>query len=139
MTTAHPKALAGWHEFMDGGGHASVLEGLLHDDAVFLSPIVHTPQRGKPIVMAYLVSAGQVLGNDTFRYLNEWWNDRSAILEFETEVEGIMVNGVDMIWWDADGLITQFKVMVRPLKAINMVHGMMGVELQRRANEVASV
>lgn len=128
--------LAGWHAFIESRDPA-VLSAALHEDAVLDSPVVHTPQRGRPIVMMYLMGAAMTLGNDSFRYVGEWRAERSAILEFATEVDGIHINGVDMIWWDEAGLITRFKVMVRPLKAINLLHAKMG-ELLARMNATGS-
>lgn len=107
----------------------ALLDDLLADDAVFESPIVHTPQVGKPIVTAYLTAAFAVLNNEHFHYLGEWVGADSAVLEFATALDGVRVNGVDMIWWNAAGKITRFKVMIRPLKAINTVHALMGAKL----------
>src|SRR5262249_49429831 len=106
----------------DGAG----LWDLLHPDAVFESPVVHTPQRGREVTFKYLSSALKVLGNDSFAYLGEWRSPNGAVLEFESVIDGIRINGVDMITFDGDGRITYFKVMVRPLKAINMLHRLMG-------------
>lgn len=120
-----------WHKVIEGGSTADGLGAILHDDAVFHSPVVHTPQRGKPIVMAYLMAAGQTLGNDSFTYVREIVDGNHLMLEFSTEMEGIAVNGIDLITFDDDGLITDFKVMVRPLKAVNKVWEMMGRELEK--------
>lgn len=120
--------LAGWHAFIAGRDPA-ILAAALHADAVFESPVVRTPQHGRQMTMMYLLGAAQVLGNETFRYLGEWRAERSAVLEFACEVEGIEVNGVDMIWWDESGLITRFKVMVRPLKAMEKVREKMAALL----------
>lgn len=109
------------------------LHELLAEDVVFVSPVVHTPQAGRAITQAYLQAALQVLNNSSFRYLNEWFGTDSAVLEFECVVDGITVNGIDMIHWNAQGRIDQFKVMVRPLKAVNKLHELMGRELQRGA------
>ncbi|QMW21679.1 nuclear transport factor 2 family protein [Sandaracinobacteroides saxicola] len=124
--------LARWHAYVAAPDHG-VLWDMLHPDAVFESPVVHTPQRGREIVFKYLASADQVLGGEGFRYVGEWFSDDGAVLEFESEVDGIKVNGVDMIRWDADGRIVHFKVMVRPLKAIQMVHAKMGEMLAKGA------
>lgn len=107
------------------------LSALLADDVVFESPVVHTPQKGKDITFKYLWSAAKVLGGPGFAYVGEWHGDRSAILEFEQEIDGIKINGIDMIWWNEDDQITRFKVMVRPLKAVNLLHQMMGAQLQK--------
>ena len=117
-----------WHAYMENGD-PQALSALLDDDVVFESPVVHTPQRGKEITFKYLMAAGKVLGGPEFTYLNEWTGDDSAILEFETQIDGILINGIDMIWWNDAGYITRFKVMVRPLKAINLLHQMMGARL----------
>ena len=115
----------------------NAISALLHEDAVFESPVVHTPQRGKPITLKYLASADKVLGGDGFTYHGEWLNASSAILEFANTINGIKVNGIDMITWNDAGQITHFKVMVRPLKAIQMVHQMMGEMLQKMASQPA--
>jgi hypothetical protein len=107
------------------------ISAILHDDCVFESPVVHTPQVGKAITSKYLAAAGFTLGNDSFRYVGEWHRENSAILEFTAEIDGIAINGIDMISCDDDGLITHFKVMVRPLKAVNMLHQKMGEMLAR--------
>lgn len=125
-----------WHARFDNKGadkNGSGLGALLADDAIFHSPVVHTPQAGKPIVMAYLMAAEKVLGNDSFRYVREIVDDGAnmAMLEFTLELDGIQVNGVDIITWNDDGLIQDFKVMVRPLKAINKVWEEMGKMLEQ--------
>jgi SnoaL-like domain len=129
-TPAPPAPLACWHDIVKTRDMRALGE-LLADGVVFESPVVHTPQVGKPITRAYLEAALHVLNNDSFRYLNEWTSDRSAVLEFQTTCDGITINGVDMIHWDADGRITHFKVMVRPLKAVNKLHELMGKMLQQ--------
>jgi len=119
-----------WHAVALSSDEAA-LGALLHDDAVFESPVVHTPQRGKPVTLKYLASAGMVFGDTGFHYVGEWEGKNSLILEFNAEIDGITVDGIDMITWDDDGLITNFKVMVRPLKAVNMLHQKMGEILQK--------
>ena len=109
----------------------SQLDALLHEDVVFYSPVVFTPQRGKAITMAYLGAAGKTLSNDQFRYVRVFDCGQRAVLEFETEMDGKYVNGLDMIEWDADGKITEFKVMVRPLQAVQTVHAAMGAMLDK--------
>lgn len=106
------------------------LDDLLAADAVFYSPVVHKPQFGKAITKIYLAAAFQVFGNDSFRYVRELKTDRDAILEFELEIDGISINGVDMIKWNESGEITEFKVMLRPLKAVNLIHEKMAAMLQ---------
>ena len=124
-----PDPVAEWHRILEDRDIAA-LASLLHDDAVFLSPVVHTPQRGKRLVMGYLGAAAEVLGYPSFRYVREIIGARDAMLEFETEIDGIEVNGIDLIRWDDAGRIVEFKVMVRPLKAIQAVHAKMAERLQ---------
>jgi SnoaL-like domain len=121
--------LARWHEYMERGSDPALLADLLADDAVFHSPVVHTPQVGKPVVMAYLVAAAHVLGNDSFHYVRELVDGDEMMLEFVTELDGIAINGVDIIRFNEDGKINDFKVMVRPLKAINKVWEIMAAQL----------
>lgn len=102
------------------------LADILAEDCVFESPVVHTPQRGRAITETYLRGALHVLNTERFRYGGEWYGAQSAVLEFYSEVDGITINGVDIISWNAEGKITHFKVMVRPLKAINTLHARMG-------------
>lgn len=123
-----PSAIAQWHA-VARSRDAAGLDALLADDVVFVSPVVHKPQVGKALTKAYLAAALSVLGNETFRYVGEWTGDNSAVLEFVTIVDGVEINGVDIIGWDARGRINSFKVMVRPLKAINLLHQLMGAGL----------
>jgi hypothetical protein len=122
----HPIAI--WHRLVreqDPGG----LDTLLDDDAVFVSPVVHTPQRGKRLATAYLSAAFQVFFNPTFRYVREIVGASDAVLEFETEIDGVLVNGVDLLTWNEAGHVVEFKVMVRPLKAIQLIHQRMAAML----------
>ena len=131
-----------WHAHMRGE-LANGLNVLLDDDVVFYSPIVYTPQVGKEITKLYLQAAGQTLPgensspqntNDSlkrFRYTKEVLAGNTAVLEFETTVEGKYVNGVDIITCNDAGKIVEFRVMIRPLQAINLVHKQMGEMLER--------
>ena len=110
----------------------TALDALLASDVVFESPVVHTPQLGKPITSLYLACAMEVLNNGTFRYLNEWSGASSAVLEFQSTCDGILINGVDIISWNTDSKIVHFKVMIRPLKAVNKLHELMGQILARK-------
>jgi hypothetical protein len=123
-----PPALETWHRLVRTGDAAG-LQQLLAEDAVFHSPVVHTPQRGRQLTSAYLGAAFKVFFNPGFRYVREVVGDRDAVLEFEVEIDGILVNGVDMIRWNDHRQITDFKVMVRPLKAINLIHQKMAAML----------
>ena len=130
--SGHP-GLAAWHAYMAGGGDAQALKDLLAEDAVFHSPVVHTPQEGRDKVFAYLHTASHVLGGDDFRYLREIVDGDQAMLEFQSSLDGIQINGVDIITWNDEGKISDFKVMVRPLKAINKVWEKMGEMLAAQA------
>ena len=120
--------IARWREVAKSQD-AAALADLLAEEAAFQSPVVHTPQRGKANTLKYLTAALDALFNDSFRYVGEWRAERSAVLEFVTTIEGIEIDGVDIIGWDASGRIVDFKVMARPLKAINLLHKMMAERL----------
>jgi deoxyinosine 3'endonuclease (endonuclease V) len=122
--------LAHWHRLLAARDVAGLAD-LLADDAVFHSPVVHTPQRGKAMTQLYLAGAMQVLAQPGFRYLREVVGATDAVLEFEVEIDGILINGVDIVHWNEAGRIDDFKVMIRPLKAIQLVHQKMGELLQK--------
>jgi hypothetical protein len=121
-------ALDKWYDYTKSHDRAALWD-LLDPEAVFESPVVHTPQRGREITFKYLLGADKVLGGPGFTYIGEWRSDTGAVLEFENEIDGIRINGVDIITFGNDGRITHFKVMVRPLKAINLLHRLMGEQL----------
>lgn len=118
-----------WHQ-MVASANPEGLDTLLADDAVFYSPVVHSPQVGKAITQMYLSAAFLVLFNGNFRYAREIIGERDAMLEFETEIDGIKINGVDIIRWNEAQQITEFKVMIRPLKAIMLVKDKMAAMLE---------
>ena len=141
-----------WHRYLKGelpGG----LDGLLHDDVVFYSPIVFTPQRGKAVTAMYLQAAAVALpgdgapaaagggidptgdGTGGFRYTKKVLDGDTAVLEFETTIDGKYVNGVDIIRCDQAGLIVEFRVMIRPLQAVNAVHRQMGETLEKMQSQ----
>ena len=117
--------LDAWHRMIQER-NAAALDDVLADDAVFHSPVVHTPQEGKALTKLYLSAAIMVLGGSSFQYVREVIGESDAVLEFTAELNGIHINGVDMIRWNEQGRIDDFKVMVRPLKAINLLHRLMG-------------
>jgi predicted SnoaL-like aldol condensation-catalyzing enzyme len=129
MSAAH-QGVAAWHAYMHSGGDAELLSAQVADDAVFHSPVVHSPQEGKAKVMLYLLSAAKVLGNDSFSYVREIIDGNDALLEFTSEIDGIKINGIDLIRFGDDGKIKDFKVMVRPVKAVNKLWEMMAAQLQ---------
>ena len=118
-------ALESWHH-MVRTNDASGLRDLVAEDATFHSPVVHSAQQGRKLTVMYLSAAFRVFFNPTFRYVREIVGPSDAMLEFETEIDGVVVNGVDIIRWNADGRIVDFKVMIRPLKGINIIHRKMG-------------
>mgnify|MGYP000352261847 CR=1 FL=1 len=117
-----------WHQIIENLTE-DTLDNILADDVVFHSPVVHTPQEGKRLTKMYLINALAVLKNDTFSYQSEVIEGINAVLEFTTNIDGIEVNGVDMIRCNDDGKIIDFKVMIRPLQAINIVHKKVGERL----------
>jgi hypothetical protein len=127
------KALATWHLFVETKD-PKYLDELLAEDVVFHSPVLHTPQEGKRITKAYLMSAMEILGakGSGFAYNLELVNESNALLEFNTEIDGISINGVDMIAINKTGKIVNFKVMIRPLKAIQIVHQKMSEMLSKK-------
>ena len=137
-------AVEKWHDIMKNPGSnvSEKLDELLDDDVVFYSPVVFTPQKGKDITKLYLAAARGVFSADEnkkeskpketkFRYIKELVQGNYACLEFETEINGIYVNGIDLITWNEDNKITEFKVLVRPLQAVNTLHKMMGEMLDK--------
>jgi len=124
-----PNIIKKWHQVVETK-NIDLLDEILADDAKMHSPVVHTVQEGKQLTKMYLACAAITLGNSSFKYVREVYDDNFALLEFETQLDGIMINGVDMITWNANDQITDFKVMIRPLKAINIVHQAMGEALK---------
>ena len=118
-------ALDTWHRLVRTGDAAGLHE-LVAEDAVFHSPVVHAAQHGRETTVLYLSAAFRVFFNPSFRYVRELVGPNDAMLEFETEIDGIRVNGVDLITWNAENRITSFKVMLRPLKGMSVVHQKMG-------------
>ena len=122
----HPKdTLSKWHEVVRTN-NINLLDELLADDVVFYSPVVWTPQEGKFLTKLYLLSAAQVIGGRHFKYTQEIVSNKAAMLEFTTVLDEVTINGVDIIEFNDQGQIASFKVMVRPLKAINKLHQKMG-------------
>ena len=118
-----------WHRLVRSGDAAG-LRALVADDAVFFSPVVHSPQRGRALTVMYLSAAFKVFFNPSFRYVREIEGPHDAMLEFETEIDGVLVNGADIIKWNDAQQIVEFKVMIRPLKGIDIVRQKMAEMLQ---------
>jgi hypothetical protein len=123
--TDQPPAVKAWHAVVESGDPA-LLEGLLAEDVVFRSPAVFAPQEGKDLTALYLRSAMAVLG-PSLRYVGEWYSPSSAVLEFEAELDGLYVHGVDMLRWNDDNQLVSFTVMVRPMRGLTKL-----VELMQR-------
>ena len=137
------KCIADWHAVLRGdlpGG----LDEILADDVVFYSPIVFSPQKGKDLTKLYLNAAGatftgggdgggsaETVSQSKFHYTKEVMSGHHAVLEFETEMQGTVINGVDIITCNAQGKIVEFRVMIRPLKAIQLMHRMMAAMLEK--------
>ena len=121
-------ALDSWRDIIRNGD-MSALETLIADDAVFHSPVVHTPQVGKAIVVKYLTAAAIVRMNDSFHYVREMVQEQEALLEFQATIDDIVINGIDHIRWNDNNQIVEFKVWVRPLKAIQKLHQVMAKQL----------
>ncbi len=130
--TITEKALAEWHELATAPD-PSRLGRLVHEDAVFHSPVVHRPQEGRDLVVTYLSAAASTLGENDFRYERELVDGQNVMLEFVCTIDGIHVNGIDLIRFDESGLIVDFKVMIRPLQAVNKVWESMAAQLEKAA------
>ena len=122
--------IAAWHEVATTGD-VKILESILDKNVVFYSPIVFKPQKGKAITKAYLTAAYKTFEGTGFHYVKELVMDQEAILEFNTEIDGVMIDGVDIITWNEQGKITEFKVMVRPFRAIEKVGEKMKEQLSK--------
>src|SRR6516165_8770703 len=122
-----PAALRRWHAVVTSKNPA-LLDDLLADDVIFRSPAVFTPQEGKAITTSYLSAALKVLG-PSLRYVSQWHDDASAVLEFEADLDGVYVQGVDMLRWNADGKLVTFTVMVRPLRGLQKLVELMAAQL----------
>ena len=120
-------ALNAWHDLVRNKD-ASALNDLIAEDAVFYSPVMHTPQAGKKLVIGYLTAAAQVFLNDSFHYLRELIGANEAMLEFKVVIDDIEVNGIDHIQWNDDNQIVSFKVWLRPLKGIQIIQQTMAAQ-----------
>jgi hypothetical protein len=114
-----PAALSAWHRVVESKD-AGLLKDLLADDVVFRSPAVFAPQEGIALTTAYLAAALAVLG-PTLRYLHQWHDDSSAVLEFEADLDGVLVHGIDMLRWNSADRLTSFTVMVRPMRGLEQL------------------
>ncbi len=131
MVTTTPAVIARWLRYIesgeiDGAEHEpDELEAMLAEDAVFFSPALFVPQRGRATTAAYLRAAERMFFGTDFHYVEKWFGDHSAVLQFRADVDGLIVEGIDMIHWNDDDKITSVKVMIRPFKALQGVVGRM--------------
>lgn len=123
----HPAPLRRWHAVVKSKDPA-LLDELLADEVVFRSPAVFAPQEGKPLTASYLTAALTVLG-PSLRYVSQWHDDASAVLEFEADLDGVYVQGVDMLRWDGEGKLVSFTVMVRPIRGLQKLIELMALQL----------
>lgn len=115
-----PQVIQRWIDYI-GDHDPAVLDELLAEDVVFYSPAVFSPQQGRAKTAMYLNAAAKLFGGTDFHYVQQWYGERSAVLEFAATLDGVVVNGIDMIHWDEDGRIVSFKVMIRPFKGLQAV------------------
>ena len=119
-----------WHEVVKSGNTEN-LSSIIDSDCIFYSPVVFTPQKGKELTIKYLSAAALVFGDDSFKYIKEVINEKNACLEFELKLNGIEINGVDLISWNDKNKISEFKVLIRPLKGVQLIHELMGGTLEQ--------
>ena len=125
-----PLVIERWHAFLDGGHEPAALDALLADDCVFYSPAIFSPQEGKAKATFYLQAAAKLFGDTDFHYVEQWYGDRSAVLEFAATIDESYVNGIDMIGWNDDDRINTFKVMIRPFRGLQTIMPRMAELLQ---------
>tara|TARA_B100000767_G_scaffold101082_1_gene97075 strand:- start:90 stop:482 length:393 start_codon:yes stop_codon:yes gene_type:complete len=113
-----------WHEVVTTQNQ-DLLKSILAENVTFYSPVVFTAQKGKSLTLLYLMAAAQVFNNKSFSYTKEIINENHATLEFELNINGIEINGIDLITWNEEGMIIEFKVFIRPLQGVNVIHKMM--------------
>jgi len=122
-----------WHEVVKNRDY-NLLTDILHNDVIFYSPVVYSPQRGKDITLKYLAAASEVFNSSNFQYIKEINNQNFASLEFTLTIDDTEINGIDLISWDDAGLITEFKVFIRPLQGVNLIHKLMQQMLENFKN-----
>ena len=122
-----------WHDVVNLRDYNALTE-ILDEHVIFYSPVVYTPQRGKDITLKYLMAASEVFNASNFKYHKEIIGETSASLEFTLTIEDTDINGIDLITWNEAGLITEFKVFIRPLQGVNIIHKMMGNMLESFKN-----
>jgi len=122
-----------WHEVVKNRDY-NLLTEILHNDVIFYSPVVYSPQHGKDVTLKYLAAASEVFNSSNFKYIKEINNQNCASLEFTLTIDDTEINGIDLISWDDTGLITEFKVFIRPLQGVNLIHKLMQQMLENFKN-----
>ena len=122
-----------WHEVVKNRDY-NLLTEILHNDVIFYSPVVYSPQHGKDVTLKYLAAASEVFNSSNFQYIKEINNKKFASLEFTLTIDDTEINGIDLISWDDAGLITEFKVFIRPLQGVNLIHKLMQQMLENFKN-----
>ncbi|MBA6416862.1 nuclear transport factor 2 family protein [Colwellia sp. 6M3] len=125
--------LSNWHTLIKNKA-VSQVSTLLADDVTLYSPVIHSPIKGKEMVSMYLTAAFHTFLNGSFNYDREFLSNNAAVLEFSLKIQDIDINGIDMITWNEQGKITEFKVMIRPYKALNMINDQMTAMLDQLKN-----
>ena len=113
-----------WHQVVELRDY-NLLKEILSENVIFYSPVIYTPQKGKSITLNYLVAASEVFNSSNFKYTKEIINNKFASLEFKLTIDDTEINGIDLISWNEEGLITEFKVYIRPLQGVNLIHKLM--------------
>jgi len=113
-----------WHQVVELRDY-NLLKEILSENVIFYSPVTYTPQKGKSITLNYLVAASEVFNSSNFKYTKEIINNKFASLEFKLTIDDTEINGIDLISWNEEGLITEFKVFIRPLQGVNLIHKLM--------------
>tara|TARA_B100000953_G_scaffold236476_1_gene197968 strand:+ start:2273 stop:2659 length:387 start_codon:yes stop_codon:yes gene_type:complete len=113
-----------WHQVVELRDY-NLLKEILSENVIFYSPVIYTPQKGKSITLNYLVAASEVFNSSNFKYTKEIINNKFASLEFKLTIDDTEINGIDLISWNEEGLITEFKVFIRPLQGVNLIHKLM--------------
>tara|TARA_B100001245_G_C22821483_1_gene395310 strand:- start:357 stop:743 length:387 start_codon:yes stop_codon:yes gene_type:complete len=113
-----------WHQVVKLRDY-NLLKEILSENVIFYSPVIYTPQKGKSITLNYLVAASEVFNSSNFKYTKEIINNKFASLEFKLTIDDTEINGIDLISWNEEGLITEFKVFIRPLQGVNLIHKLM--------------
>ena len=117
-------------------GNSEKLHLIIDSNAIFFSPVVFAPQKGKELVLKYLSAAVKVFQKSKFSYINEVMDKNSMFGEFKATLSNIEVNGIDYIKWEND-LIKEFKVFIRPHKGLDVVWSKMKNKLEEHDKTIS--